>query len=160
LNQAAIKGRKKVAELLLTYKADVNAQDNDGNTPLHNAIKYRQREVAELLLENHADVEAKDKNNYWTALHIAAVDGYLEESKLLLAHKANPNAKGKWDATPLHLAAARGNKMVLELLLASGAEVNAMFNFPKQKGMTPLSMALFGKQTKTADLIRQHGGHE
>lgn len=160
LNRAAKKGHKKVAELLLAYKADVNAPDNDGNTPLHNAIKYRRREVVEWLLENHADIEAKDKYNDWTALHIAAVDGYLEESKLLLSRKANPNAKGKCDATPLHLAAGRGYKEVVELLLANGAEVNAVITIPKEGSMTPLGMALFGKQKETADIIRQHGGHE
>lgn len=160
LNRAAKNGRKNIAELLLTYKADVNAPDNDGNTPLHNAIKYRKREVVEWLLENHADIEAKDKYNDWTALHIAAVDGYLEESQLLLSRKANPNAKGKYDVTPLHLAAGRGYKEVVKLLLASGAEVNAVITIPKMKSMTPLGMAVWGKQTDTANLIRQHGGHE
>ena len=35
LHYAALKNHKDLAELLLANKADVNAKDNYGNTPLH-----------------------------------------------------------------------------------------------------------------------------
>jgi hypothetical protein len=41
LHQAAAKGRKEVAELLITNDADVNAKNDIGKTPLHEAALVR-----------------------------------------------------------------------------------------------------------------------
>jgi ankyrin repeat protein len=56
-----LKTTKDIAESLLANKADVNAKDNDGWTPLHEASYEGSKEVAEVLLANKADVKAKDK---------------------------------------------------------------------------------------------------
>ncbi len=52
-------GEKNVAELLLAKGADVNATNNDGDTPLHCAAYHR--DMAELLLNKGANVSAKNK---------------------------------------------------------------------------------------------------
>ena len=54
--------------------------------------------------------------------------------ELLLAHKANVNAKGDAGYTPLHSAAVGNRKEVAELLLANMADVNAR----DTNGDTPL----------------------
>ena len=51
-------------------------------------------------------------------------------------------------------AASNGNKEIAELLIAAGAEVNANDG----RGSTPLDNAIYAKKTKTANLIRKHGG--
>jgi ankyrin repeat protein len=60
-------------------------------------------------------------------LCVAAIEGKLEEARVLL--KNNPNlALFKTDSdmtTPLHLAASKGHKDLVELLLANKADVNA-----------------------------------
>ena len=58
----------------------------------------------------------------------------------------------KW--TPLHEAALRGHKEIVELLIAKGADVNAK----DDGGMTPLAVAIHFKHPETADLLRKHGG--
>ena len=60
-----------MAELLLANKAEVNARDNNGGTPLHLRRLNGHKDVAELLLANKADVNAKD-NSDGTPLHEAA----------------------------------------------------------------------------------------
>jgi ankyrin repeat protein len=63
-------GRDDVAELLLVYKADVNATGSDGKTPLHFAATRANRKMVELLLANKADVNAKDSMGE-TPLHLS-----------------------------------------------------------------------------------------
>ena len=45
-------GNLVVVELLLTNKADVNAKDNDGETPLHVAVARAHNDVADMLRQH------------------------------------------------------------------------------------------------------------
>jgi ankyrin repeat protein len=124
--------RKELVELLLTNKADVNAKDNDGETPLHFAAQEYDKDVAELLLAHKAKINAKNKDGE-TPLLLAASDGHKDVAELLLANKADVNAKDKNGSTPLRVAARQGDKDMVELLLANKADVNAR----DANGMTP-----------------------
>jgi ankyrin repeat protein len=58
--------------LLDTGKVDVNAKDNDGQTPLYWAVENGRKGIVKLLLDtDEADVDAKDKCGrtplYWAA---------------------------------------------------------------------------------------------
>ena len=78
-------GRKDVVELLLANKAELDARDKNGKTPLHFAASYDHRDVLELLLANKAEVNAKT-NNGQTPLHMAAVNGHKDVAELLRQH--------------------------------------------------------------------------
>ena len=54
----------------------------------------------------------------------------------------------------MHYAAVVDHKEIVELLLSSGADVNAKTD----DGETPLDNAIKYKRTETADLLRKHGG--
>jgi ankyrin repeat protein len=73
-----------VAELLLANHAKVNARDNSGLTPLHEAA-YGHTNVVELLLANHAEVNARNKSGL-TPLHYAVSCGYKDVAELLHQH--------------------------------------------------------------------------
>jgi ankyrin repeat protein len=51
-----------MVKLLISNKAEVNAKDNDGCTPLHKAASSANKDVVKVLLSNHADVNAKDND--------------------------------------------------------------------------------------------------
>ena len=82
-----------VAELLVAKKAEVNAKDDKGDTPLHSAAKYDHKDVAEFLLANKADVNAQN-NSGNMPLHAAA--GFKDIVELLLSNKAEVSASGSF----------------------------------------------------------------
>jgi cytohesin len=106
--------------------------------------------MAELLIAAGADVNAKSDGGS-TPLHGAALRGKEEVAELLIAKGADVNAKNENGTTPLHFADTRE---IAELLIAKGAEVNAKGG----DGSTPLDWAILSNETKTADLLRKHGG--
>ena len=90
-----------------------------------------------LFRSNKADINAKTTAEGWTPLHSAAAFGHLDVVRLLLAHKAEIDAKEISGMTPLHHAAITGHKDVAALLLAKRAKVDVRDNY----GMTPLHRA-------------------
>ena len=89
-------------------------------------------------LKEGADANAAQGDGL-TALHLAAQEGNLEITKLLLGAKANVEAKTKiGDYTPLHLAASGAHLTVVQALLAAGAKPGAVTT---TTGVTPLHLA-------------------
>jgi ankyrin repeat protein len=72
--------------LLSVGKADVEAKDTYGWTPLICAARNGHRDTVEVLLSvGKADVEAKD-NNGWTPLIWAAQGGHRDLAKVLRSY--------------------------------------------------------------------------
>ena len=84
--------------------------------------------------------------------------GNIEAVKQHLDAGADVNAKGKYGRTPLHYAATRGLKKIIELLIAKGADVNTKIEVGDYKGQTPLDGAMQWNHPETATLLRKHGG--
>ena len=73
-------------------------------------------------------------------MHWAAFNGHKDVAELLLANKAEVNAKTNDGTTPLHVAVLHGHKDMVELLRASTAATNKLYgNSPatKLKPSTP-----------------------
>jgi len=144
LHTAAYIGDLQTVEKLIDAGANLDANDQTGQTALHYAAKAGQIAVAKLLIANGADVNAGE----WTPLQEAASHS-KELVELLLAKGAEINT-GKW--TPLHIAVF-GHNEIVELLIAKGANVNARDDF----GRTPLFYAQNRGRTKIVELLRKHG---
>jgi diazepam-binding inhibitor (GABA receptor modulating acyl-CoA-binding protein) len=60
LHYASDRGFVKIIEALLPYVADINAQDEDGNTPVMTAAISSYKEAVSLLIDNNADISIKN----------------------------------------------------------------------------------------------------
>lgn len=70
-------GRREVVEFLLTNDASIQACDEGGLHPLHNACSFGHADVVRLLLEAGASPNTTDNWNY-TPLHEAASKGKID----------------------------------------------------------------------------------
>ena len=156
LHNAAVSGEKKTVELLISSRADVNAKDDRGGTPLDVAIQYKQSETADLLRKHGGKSGGKSGAEY--SIHVAARMGNIEAAKQHLAAGKDINAKDHSGSTPLYWAASAGHKETVELLMAKGADVNAIKKANVGLGDTPLDSAIRWDNPETADLLRKHGG--
>ena len=120
----------KTVKLLLEKGANLEARDEEGDTPLIYAASYAAPNIVQLLLEKGAKVEAQDLNGF-TALQAAACGGCVSidmgstfgSMQLLLQKGANVEARDNAGATALMLAARYGRTDIMELLLDHGARV-------------------------------------
>ncbi|KAF9407914.1 Glycerophosphocholine phosphodiesterase [Podila epigama] len=94
-------GHVEVAKLLIQYGANLDAQDDDGESCLIIAAKNGHVNCVRLLLEGdrRANIEIRERYYGWTALHLAAIENHPEVVKILLEAGANPNVYdyGSWN---------------------------------------------------------------
>lgn len=132
-------------KLLIARGADVNEPDTSGFTPLMAAAGRGSAEITKALIAAGADVNAKSTNG-WTAWMTAAQSGHKNVAELLkqAGDKSEPN---------LYLAAAMGDTVTVEALLAKGADVNQRF-FSET---TALVMAARNGYPETIKALAAHG---
>lgn len=92
-------------------------------------------------LINHPD------HRLMTALHYAAEEGFPAMTKMLLGKGAIPTGRNRMNETPLHAAAAKGSKWVIEALVERSprASINDRDHFgwtPTQRAVTLCNEAL------------------
>ncbi|MEM3364659.1 MAG: ankyrin repeat domain-containing protein [Candidatus Micrarchaeia archaeon] len=91
LRAAAENNYEKVVKAVLAG-ANINAQDEDGNTPLMHAASNLREDIARFLLENGADINIKNKYNN-TALKIAK--GFCSRKVIALIKMYKKSASNK-----------------------------------------------------------------
>lgn len=85
--------------------------------------------VVELLLKAGADVNSMRPDGI-TPIYVSSFHGEKEIVRLLLEHKANPNAALiQSHSTPVFSASQNGFKEIIELLVQYGADVCVFFSF-------------------------------
>jgi ankyrin repeat protein len=154
LMHAAAYSDTAMLALLLDAKADVNAANVEGATPLIRAAS--DFEKTKLLLERGASIEARSKLGR-TALIIASSSaGNRETVKLLLARGAQITDRDQNGETCLTCAAKRGDTAMVELLLENGADITAASGF----GQSALDWSAEASSLPTVALLLKHGGEK
>ena len=116
----------RLAAVMLFALAWSNLSCNHRNQSIANsgeihsaAAKGDLQKVKALLKDNPELIVSADRGGQ-TPLHSAAFRGQKNVVKLLLAYKANVNAKNNDGKTPLYYAVKEGNQHVAELLRQHG----------------------------------------
>jgi len=125
---AAQKGDVAAIEKLIASRADLNARDGHGRTPLHVATFARQREAIRALVKAGTNLNLLENDRY-DAVTIAAVADDEETLRLLLSLGASAKlVTSRYDGTALIAAAHLGHDGVVRQLIAAGAPLDHVNN--------------------------------
>jgi ankyrin repeat protein len=122
---------------LLEKRADVNAAQQDGTTPLHWAVERDAPEIVQMLIRAGASVKAANRYGA-TPMWLASVNGNAKTIAMLLEAGADAGSANGDGETALMVAARTGKTDAVNLLLARGADPNATEGW---RGQTALMWA-------------------
>lgn len=154
LNNAVLAGDKvRIAYLLDRKHAPIDAQDLQGETALHIAIRQKSETLVRYLLEHGAGVAVPDRDG-WTPLMTAAWVNEGSIVTLLTRQHADPNAAGAGNLTPLGIALQGDKEAATVALIEAGADVNRPVG---AAGYTPLMLAVAGQSKTAAQVVLKRG---
>jgi ankyrin repeat protein len=153
LMHAASVGSVESMKLLVDHKADVNAENADGLTPL--MLSVTDLEKVQLLLAQGANVNAVSKRGRTPLMLAAASDGSAPIVRILMARGANAKAVDAMKGTSLHQAARGGDVETIRLMLDAGLGANDA-NFA---GFTPLMEAAVTGSLEAVKLLIARGAN-
>ncbi len=134
LIEAVTNGDNAAVRASLEQGGDVNAQQVDGTTALHWAVRRNNLDVADLLIRAGADVRVTNRYGV-SPLALACLNGNVAMVEKLLEAGADANSTQQGGESALMTAARTGNATVVQQLLARGADVNAREEWKEQTAL-------------------------
>ncbi len=131
-------------QLVLNAGANVNKADNDGNTALHNAVMNKKPEVVQILLGRMENINLQENRLGNTPLHIAALNGDLKSTELLLNSGAKADIKNFSQKTAFDYAVQYGNVDIVACYIA--------------KSLAPKEALLAARKNQTNGVIAVNNG--
>lgn len=134
LHHAAREGNIPQMTALIASGSDIDAEDEDGYTPLMMALYNRHQEAALTLIQQGAGIDYCD---------LTAAIGFVDELvPLLIQRGAEINPPRRRLVTPLMAAASNESSDILRLLLEKGAEVNTRDVYNRTPSSSQQTMAV------------------
>ncbi|KAI9332899.1 ankyrin repeat-containing domain protein [Zopfochytrium polystomum] len=143
-------GQIEAIRILLDLGVSPSCRDENSTllTPLIQAARHGHTAVVELLVERGARLEDRDPDIGGTAVFHAAINGWYETVKVLIALGADPNAPEWTGCTPIFAASFHGHLEVVETLIESGASIDV----PGPSG-SPIHAAIEGRQMEVLKML-------
>lgn len=144
-----------VAEAIRIRTQDLHvAEPCTENSALHCAVEADQLEILRMLLDTRMLPIDKPNHVVRTPLHLTALVGDLDATKLLIDHEADMDVRDRWKDEALVLAQSNGHLEVMLALICRGADVD-------ERKIDINKLFFFAVEQRDADsariLIRQHG---
>jgi len=136
----------EACDLLLELKANVNIQDNKGNTPLHYALQNNHDNLVDLILLKEPQLELENKAG------LSLIEALLQNPRFEITEYINDTTyqihlKNKRNL--LHLAAEYNQSELIKQCINAGIIINAK----DINGNTPLSIALLYDKKEASELL-------
>lgn len=152
LHWAARYNRTPLVELLIaSHHAATDAQDNDGNTPLHLAVIHEHEAVVRLLLRHGAKPDVWNRKG-WTPFRWAIRYGLRGVARPLAEARVEIDVEDVHRGTPLTWATQYMHLDLVRLLLENGWDVN----WQAKDGWTALRHAVQFGSEPMARLLLEH----
>ncbi|KAI3748878.1 hypothetical protein L6452_12283 [Arctium lappa] len=174
---AASKGFERCVKMLAGAGANVDAKRNDGWTALYRAAAKGDRRMVKVLIDLGADPSiAADNRNPSSAVDVARDEGHKEiveilergeevlnaarrgdliHLEFLLERDASVDFRDQYGLTAIHMAAIKGHKDVVMLLVEFGCDLECT----EAEGQTPLHMAAMGGSKDTVEVLINRGAN-
>ncbi|KAF5712779.1 ankyrin repeat [Fusarium mundagurra] len=125
LHWATRRSKAKVANVLLSSGADVDARCHGRVTPLHYACIENNLKIADILIEHEADVNAEDRSRQTPLCYAASYGSLLCVDRLLKTPNIDINARTPSDDHgPLLFAICYGYGDIVRMLVEKGAIIS------------------------------------
>ena len=155
LHYAAKENRVEVIEYLVTSGCDINAVDDDEQTPLHKSAMFGHVQSIQLLIDKGAIVNKVDINGN-TPLHVAIMSGGNFGVVKPLIEKADLSIQNNDDQNVLHVA-VRYHKVDSIDLILNHNQAPALIATTDKDGLTPVHLAVsLGHLDTTEKILKQH----
>jgi ankyrin repeat protein len=151
---ASSEGYAPEIERLIKNGADVNAEFEQGTTPLIYAVSNNREIATQTLIKYGADVN-KVTQHYETPLLIAVKQNNFKIAEDLIRAGASTDFSDRHDATALHFASIFDYFQLADLLIYYDASLDKQAD----DGYTPLHASVWAGNTEITDLLLQNGAN-